>query len=166
MSPEIVRIPSATFVGIHQKMSIIKNSTVDLFRAFMPRRHEVANRVDTKIIDLRVYDKDYFNSFNPKSIFTKWACVQVSRAEHLPYKMACYYIKGGLYARFSAPENPTNPSDIFQFIFSEWLPNSKYQLDNRPHFDILNDHQKNIPSSGTQQIHIPILSQKWIGDPR
>lgn len=160
VSPEIIFIPPTVFMGLHREISMIKNDTAEIFREFMPRRNEVENRTDKKIIDLRIYKQDYFTSFNPKNTFTKWACVRVSEAVNLPHEMDCHSMAGGLYARFSAPENPANPSEIFQFIFREWLPNSHYILDDRPHFDILNEGKPNTSSSGTQLIHIPIAEKR------
>lgn len=160
ISPDIIQIPEFKVVGIHRKMSIGKNVTYELFHAFMPRRNEVENRSDKKIIDLRVYAREYFISFNPTNTFIKWACVRVSQANNLPDKMDYYFLHGGLYARFTAPDHPTNPSEVFGFIFNDWLPKSRYQLDHRPHFDILNERERNDQSPGTQLIHIPIVEKR------
>ena len=159
MSPEIIFIPPTTFVGIQRNISITENDTVEIFREFMPRRNEVKNRSDKKIIDLRIYNKDYFNAFNPQNTFTKWACVRVSQAINLPHRMECYSMTGGQYAKFSAPEKASNPSEIFQFIFQEWIPGSHYLLDDRPHFDILSEEKPRGAAPGMQLIHIPIVEK-------
>ena len=45
---------------------------------------------------------------------------------------------------------------IFEFIFGIWLPSSKYNMDNRPHFEILGEKYKNNDPNSEEEIWIPI----------
>jgi putative chromate ion transporter len=48
----------------------------------------------------------------------------------------------------------------FEYIFKTWLPNSKYNLDNRPHFEILGEKYKNNDPASEEEIWIPIKLNK------
>jgi AraC family transcriptional regulator len=45
---------------------------------------------------------------------------------------------------------------FFTYIFTRWLPASGYQLDNRPHFEILGDKYKNNDPESEEEIWIPV----------
>jgi AraC family transcriptional regulator len=42
------------------------------------------------------------------------------------------------------------------YIFNTWLPKSGYQLDRRPHFEILGEKYKNNNPDSEEEIWIPI----------
>ncbi|MFT5513068.1 MAG: AraC family transcriptional regulator, partial [Bacteroidia bacterium] len=44
----------------------------------------------------------------------------------------------------------------FGYIFGEWIPNSIYDIDSRPHFEILGDKYKNDHPNSEEEIWIPI----------
>ena len=69
--------------------------------------------------------------------------------------MKSLILKGGLYAVFDYKGSSSNNS-IFQYIFSEWLPNSEYLIDHRPHFEILGSKYKNNDPNSEEEIWIPI----------
>ncbi|MFM9945765.1 MAG: GyrI-like domain-containing protein, partial [Bacteroidia bacterium] len=41
-------------------------------------------------------------------------------------------------------------------IYGTWIPNSEYNLDNRPHFEILGEKYKNNHPDSEEEIWIPI----------
>jgi AraC family transcriptional regulator len=45
---------------------------------------------------------------------------------------------------------------IFQHIFETWLPQSGYELDNRPHFEVLGEKYRNNDPESEEDIYIPI----------
>ena len=51
----------------------------------------------------------------------------------------------------------------FQYIFTNWLPNSEYELDNRPHFEILGDKYINGSADSEEEIWIPVKYKKENG---
>jgi AraC family transcriptional regulator len=65
-------------------------------------------------------------------------------------------IPEGLYAVFNYKGDQTNAVSFFNIIYTEWLPNSDYQLDNRPQFEILGEKYKNNDTSSEEEIWIPI----------
>jgi AraC family transcriptional regulator len=155
MTPEIVQFNAKGLVGMSQKMSIVDNKTRLLFRSFMPRRKEIKGRVDLNIYDVRIYPSDYYLNFSPAKSFTKWVAVEVEKNTQVPSGMSELEIPFGLYALFHYKGLSDNIA-FFQFIFREWLPNSDYELDNRPHFDVLSKKTKLNDPNSEEDIYIPV----------
>ena len=64
-------------------------------------------------------------------------------------------LESGLYAVFDYKGSSSDTS-IYEYIFFNWLPNSKYKVDNRPHFEILGNKYKNNDPNSEEEIWIPI----------
>jgi AraC family transcriptional regulator len=69
--------------------------------------------------------------------------------------MSTYTLPGGLYAVFSYKGLNTDHA-IFESIFRAWLPNSKYELDDRPHFEILGANYRNNDPYSEEDIWVPV----------
>ncbi len=140
-------------------MSLINNKTGELWRSFMPMRKEITNAISTDLISIQVYGSSYFNPFNPAKEFEKWAAVEVSDFHHIPDRMEPFVLTAGLYAVFihkgSGADNST-----FQYIFTEWLPGSDYEVDYRPHFGNWEPGTKNNDPDSEEEIWIPIKSKR------
>lgn len=155
MQPKITITPTRKLIGMSLETSLIENKTMQLFKAFMPRKKEVQCTVNKAVFDIRIYSPDYYKKFNPAAKFTKWAAVEVSIFEEMPDGMKPMTLPSGQYAVFTIKSVDSNPS-FFQYIFMEWLPNSNYLLDSRPHFDILGEGiQQRLPDA-EEEIWIPI----------
>lgn len=75
--------------------------------------------------------------------------------EQVPENMETFTLPGGLYAAFDYKGLNTDDS-IFQYIFGTWLPNSDYDLDDRPHFEVLGEQYRNNDPASEEEIWIPI----------
>ena len=158
MQPRYETLAPKILVGQQQVMSLVNNSTGALFSSFMPRRKEISKLKDQIVYDLRVYPASYFKKFSPAKTFTKWAVVEVEDAEEIPEGMEIFQLVGGDYAVFRSADGKTDPN-IFQYIFGQWMPNSKYALDDRPHFERLDPKGiKNNPEPD-EEYWIPIKSK-------
>lgn len=155
MQPRIEQLKEKKLVGLRLKMNLIHNQTGVLWGKFMPRRNEIVNNLTSDKISLQVYDLSYFEEFNPANEFEKWASVEVKDFDHVPEGMETFNLSGGLYAVFNYKGSSTDGS-IFQYIFSQWIPNSEYQLDDRPHFEVLGEKYKNNDPNSEEEIWIPI----------
>ncbi len=60
-----------------------------------------------------------------------------------------------VYAVFDYKGLNTDDS-IFRYIFGTWLPNSDYDLDDRPHFEVLGKKYRNNDPASEEEIWIPI----------
>ena len=159
MQPIIKQIKEKKLIGLSEKMSMIDNKTFKLFRTFMPRKKEIMNALNSDVLDLRTYPEGYFLNFNPSAYFTKWALVEVPDFENIPEGMEMFTLTGGEYAVFSHKGLSTDNS-IFQYIFTNWLPNSNFLLDDRPHFEIMGEKTKLNDPNSEQEICIPIKAKK------
>lgn len=155
VTPRFVTIDEKKLVGKRMKMSLAENKTGELWQSFSPRRREITSNVSSNLISLSVYKNDHFKNFKMTNEFEKWACVEVSSFENVPAGMEMLLLPGGLYAVFDYKGLSTDKS-IFQYIFGTWVPGSGYNLDNRPHFEVLGDKYRNNDPTSEEEIWIPV----------
>ena len=157
MTPKIKKVSNKKIIGKSLKMSLSNNKTVELWQSFMEKRHLIKKPVGTDLYSLQVYDESLdFKSFNPKTEFVKWAAVEVKGFETVPDIMEEFVLEGGLYAVFIHKGLASDFQKTFQYIFGQWLPNLEYELDKRPHFEVLGERYKNNDPSSEEEVWIPI----------
>lgn len=159
MKPRIEILKEKKLVGYNLKMSLTKNKTGQLWGKFGPKIKEINNRVTEDKISMQIYDASYYQKFNPDNEFEKWATVEVEDFNNIPNGMNSFMLKEGLYAIFDYRGSSADPS-IFQYIYGKWLPNSPYQIDDRPHFEVLGEKYKNNDPNSEEEIWIPITAKK------
>ena len=159
MNPRIRTLAEKKLIGKQIQMSLADNKTFELWQSFMPRRKEIQNNIGTELYSMQVYDALYFDNFNPNATFEKWAAIEVSDFEIIPDEMETFTLTGGLYAVFFYKGLNTD-TEIFQYIFGTWLPNSEYTLDHRPHFELLGSNYKNNDPNSEEEIWIPIKEKQ------
>jgi AraC family transcriptional regulator len=158
MEPRIEIISEKKLIGKRMIMSLSDNKTSDLWRSFMPYRKEIKS-IDSNLYSLQIYGDLYFADFNPNTTFKKWAAVEVTDFNNIPNDMETFILESGSYAVFSY-KGSSSDNSIFEYIFANWLPNSQYELDNRPHFEILGEKYKNNDPNSEEEIWIPIKPKK------
>lgn len=156
MDVRIVESKERKLIGLSQEMSLIDNKTFDLWKNFRGRSKEVLNRSSDDFISLQEYPVDYFKAFSPANRFVKWACVEVEDLEFIPEKMNSLILENGLFAVFNYKGTAKDAQAFFQYIYSEWIPNSDYILDDRPHFEVLGAKYKNNDPNSEEEVWIPI----------
>lgn len=155
MEPRIERLARKQLVGQTIKMSLAENKTGELWKAFAPRIKEIPNRLSTDKFSLQVYPPNYHQQFDPKAEFEKWALVEVENLRQVPKGMHSFELEAGLYAVFDYRGSSADTA-IYQYIYAEWLPQSAYELDQRPHFEVLGERYKNNQPDSEEEIWIPI----------
>ncbi len=153
--PTIKSLSQKTLVGMSKEMNLAKDETFALFSKFMPLKKEIKNTVNDDVLDLQIYSTNYFQNFNPLNTFVKWAAVEVSTTEDLPKGMMSLTLPSGNYAVFEQKMSAYDAS-IYEYIFMKWIPSSEFNLDDRPHFDVLNKEIQNRNPEAMQEIWIPI----------
>lgn len=156
MQAVIKNISAKKLIGQRTTMSLADNKTFALFNGFMPKRFEIKDTVSSDIFCLKTYPADYFKNFSPMNTFEKWALMEVSEQNNIPEGMEKFEVPEGLYAVFHY-KGPNTDFSIFEYIFREWIPNSEYILDDRPHFDIMGAKYKNNDPESEEEIWIPII---------
>lgn len=126
-----------------------------LWSSFLANRNQISNSKSSDLISMTIYEQNFFEHFDPSKEFEKWAAVEVKSNELVPPGMAAYVIPFGLYAVFDYKGLANDPS-IFQYIYSSWLPESPYELDTRPHFEILGSKYNNDSPDSEEEIWIPV----------
>jgi len=158
MKPRIEIIKEKKFIGMSIEMSLADNQTFQLFNTFMPRKKEILNLKNHDVYDLIIYPKGYFLTFDPTANFKKYALVEVLDLENIPAEMESFILSKGKYAVFTFKGYVPNQAN-FEYIFSTWLPNSTFDLDDRPHFDILSEKIQQKSNDAYQEIWIPIRTK-------
>jgi AraC family transcriptional regulator len=158
MLPEIVELPAFRIAGMRDTMSLANNTVSGLWRRFKPRVREIDNRTDDNFYSVQVYESPtYFKSFDPNARFEKWAAVAVGNHAAVPDGMESLMIPGGLYAVFVYKGTPDMFYQTALYIFGEWLPQSAYMLDNRPHFEIMEPGYDPVNPESREKVYVPVV---------
>lgn len=159
MIPRIEAINEKKLVGQRMTMSYADYRIGELWGSFMPRRKEITNNLTNDLISLVVYAPNHFIDFKPANQFERWATVEVENFNKVPDEMETYILSSGLYAVFNYKGMSSGAAAFFQYIYSEWVPNSEYILDDRAHFEVLGEKYKNNDPSSEEEIWIPIKAK-------
>lgn len=155
--PEIQTLPETKLIGKKVRMSFARNKTQELWQSFMPRRREITHSIGAELYSVEVYDDAaFFRSFNPAAEFEKWAAVQVSDFNTVPDGMNTLIIPGGQYAVFRYKGKPSEAQATYQYIYGSWIPNSEYDLDDRPHFALMGEKYKGEDAESEEELWIPL----------
>lgn len=158
MNPQIKIFPSTKFIGKNLSFSYSDYRAFELWSSFMSRGNEIQNTIGTALYNIQVNPENF--DFNPKTPFVKWAAMEVSAFDCIPDGMETLEISEGLYAVFQYKGNQSGAASFFNQIYSVWLPNSDYELDYRPQFEILGEKYKNNDSNSEEEIWIPIRKKE------
>ena len=159
MIPRTETINEKKLVGKRMTMSYADYRIGELWGSFMPRRKEITNTLTNDLISLVVYASNHFIDFKPTNEFERWATVEVENFNKVPDEMETYNLSSGLYAVFNYKGMSSGASAFFQYIYTEWVPNSNYILDDRAHFEVLGEKYKNNDPSSEEEIWIPIKAK-------
>lgn len=157
MKNRIEEISEKYLVGKSLEMNLMENKTFELWRSFMPLRNQINGLKSNLLYSVQVFPVDYYKNFSLTTNFVKWAVMEVNEAsENFPEEMEILVIPAGKYIVFEYKGLSNNP-EVFQYIFGDWLPKSGFQIDNRPHFEVLGEKYKNNDPESEEEIWIPII---------
>lgn len=124
----------------------------------MPRRGEFQNRVDENLYSVQVYAPGFqVQNFRPTTEFCTWAAVELSKQELIPDGMDTILLTEGLYAVFIHKGAVDSFHETASYIFETWIPQSGYQVDDRPHFEILGElYLGPMNPESQEEVWIPI----------
>ncbi|MFC0605674.1 GyrI-like domain-containing protein [Winogradskyella pulchriflava] len=151
MNSRIVNLQEKKVIGLKSKMLQHEyGNIVALWKQFMPKKKEILNALNTELIALQ----DYSGFGNFEKPFDIWACVEVADLKVIPEGMLSNTIPEGLYAVI--PHKGMDASATYQRIMTDWLPNSGYQIDDRPHFQVMGEKYKNGSPDSEEDFYVPI----------
>lgn len=160
MDHRIEIIGGRMLTGMYRQMSFAEDQTAILWRSFMPRRKEIVNAVGADLYSLQIYPEGFFDSFSPLETFTKWSAVEVEDELQVPEGMSTLHLPPGLYAVFTYQGPAGEGAKAFQYIFTEWLPGSGYEVDDRPHFELLGARYNNNSPNSEEEFYIPVRERR------
>lgn len=155
LEAKIVKMPARQLLGLSVKMSVAEPKISELWQSFGPKIPAIENRLNADRISMNIYPPAYFSAFNPQLEFEKWAAVEVSDFKEIPPGLQPFTIPAGLYVVFHYQGSSDDPR-VYQYIFTEWLNKSQFQLDARPHFEVLGSRYRNLDPNSEEDIWIPI----------
>lgn len=156
MNAQIKILTEKKLIGKNISMSFLDNKTFQLWSGFMPRRKEIVNAADANLYSLEVFPEGYFDNFDSAIKFRKWAAVEVKNLNTIPAEMESLIIPTGLYAVFLHKGPASEAHQTYHSIFAEWLPNSEYRVDDRPHFAVMDERYKKDDPDSEEEIWIPV----------
>ena len=138
MEPQISNSSARKLVGMRVMTSLSNDKTPALWQGFMPRRFEIENRTDEGYYSVAVYEGGLNpETFSNTTVFEKWAAVAVRSFENIPEGMERLLLPEGKYALFLHKGPAAAFGKTAAYIYTEWLPKSGFELDNRPHFEFM-----------------------------
>ncbi len=160
MEARIEILSEKKLLGKSIRMNLADNKTSELWQGFMQQKNQIKNALGSDLYSIQIYDYSVdFKDFNPLTKFEKWAAIEVSDFNTIPEGMKSFTLKSGLYAVFIHKGAANEFQKTFQFIFGQWLPTSKYNLDDRPHFELLGKKYKNNHPNSEEEVWIPIKAK-------
>lgn len=156
MKAVIQDIPSRQLIGTRIHTSLAANETVRLWSSFMPQVPMVMHRANNNLYSVQVFKEMLsFEEFTPHTVFETWAAVEVTETSKIPEGMNTIEV-GGLYAFFIYKGLHANFNPFLQKIYQEWMPASEYELDQRPHFEVMKPGYRPDDPEAEEEIWIPV----------
>ncbi|MEL6535285.1 MAG: GyrI-like domain-containing protein [Bacteroidota bacterium] len=156
MDVRIVVLRPITIVGLRTmaKMSDV-DAVLKLWQEFGPRRQEIGHQEGEE--SYSVMRHLGFGPPKETSNVERWAAVQVRHFNRIPQGLTAFDMPGGTYAKFYH-RGPAKdfPETVAQF-HSQWLPESEFSIDDRPHFEIIPaDYPGPDSPDAVEEVYIPI----------
>ena len=153
MTIQIVQVSKMFVVGISINMQRHETHKIKtLWQQFSPRKSEITNLVNSKSIAMQTFTLN--EKKEPNNNFNMWACVEVSKLTDVPSDMKAFTIPKGEYIKVL--HKGMDAGKTYRRIMTEWLPNSGYAIDDRPHFQVMGDKYKNGSPDSEEDFYIPI----------
>lgn len=167
MDLRIETLDEKTLVGICLPRATSDEGTAGLWRRLMPRLGEINARVGSNLISMRVYRRSDGEPLTPSTPFDEWAAAEVSDVEDIPEGMKPFTLPSGGYAVFIHRGPAATFPEKARYIFGNWLPNSAYDLDDRPHFAVMGPNYRPDDPAAEEEIWIPVSrARSGYGDAR
>lgn len=155
--PRIVTISDIKLVGKCIRTSLAQDQTRELWKSFHAHVHQIENATGSGLYSVQIFDKGQrFEDFTPDTPFEKWAAVEVNDFSELTNGMENFTMAGGKYAVFIHKGLLSDFPKTSQYIHTEWLPGTFYELDNRPHFEIMKDDYDPTNPEAEEEVWVPI----------
>lgn len=157
LEPKILRLDEMNLVAHEQAMSFADDKTAKQWQIFSPLIKSIPKRISSDKYVVQVYPStDFFIQFDPHMIYKKYAAVRVSDDVEFPEGLMRLTIPAGQYAVFDYVGKPSEAREAFQYMHRDWLPQSGYQLDDRPHLAHMGEKYRGERDDTEEAFYVPI----------
>ncbi len=158
LEPSIITLSETKLVVKGVSMSFSQDKTHELWQSFRPMIKGIPNKMDNDKYSVQIYpDANFFKDFDPTRVFRKYAAVKVSDYGDLSEGLEQLIIPESQYALFDYMGKPSEASETFRYILCQWIPNSKYSLEDRPHIAKMGVKYKGERPDSEEELLIPII---------
>ncbi len=160
--PKILETGEKILVGMRITTTLLEGRESELWRTFRSRASEIPERTGINFFSVKVYGADYsFSSrFDPNAAFDKWAAIEVANFVEVHEDFEQLIIPVGRYAVFIHYGTPAMAAVTFGHIFGSWLPNSDFEVDHRPHFEVLGDKWSPFDPEAEEEVWVPVTTRR------
>ena len=161
LEPKISTIAEIKLIASKCDMSFAEDKTGQLWRSFSPAIKNIPNKKNHFKYSVQIFpNSNFFKNFDPTTTFQKYAAVEADISENLPENLEVLIIPAGLYAIFTYIGKPSEAEKTFYYIYYQWLKESGFALDERPHFAIMGDKYIGEHPDSEEELFIPIRGTK------
>lgn len=129
-----------------------------LWARFMPHYKSIPNLKNEELYAVQVYRPDFdFSKPDMNNTFRVLAAAPVKHAGPVPEGMLSMNLPGGTYAEFVHKGKASDFNKTAYEIYMQWLPASEYEIDDRPHFQVMGDAYLGPDNPDSEEkVYIPI----------
>jgi AraC family transcriptional regulator len=155
----ILHIEPLVLSGQKIQTCVASQETSKLWRPFRQAIREKAGLFPNKFYSIGRYGKEMTqSSFTIYSPFEKIAAISAP-LDSCPEGFEKILLEGGLYAVFKHQGSMTKFQSSLEVFLVNWLPMSKYSLDDRAHFETFDDTYDPLSDDSEEWVHIPIIEK-------
>jgi len=151
---QILELEPIQLIGKQTRTSLAQNQTPQLWKSLKTEAMKVSPDPEQLQFAVRCYEAN--PTFIPTEEYTAWAAFSYSDGHAALPGMQEFEIPGGLYAKFLHSGSQEQFIELMRHIFMEWMPDSEYSLDDRPHFERFNFDYKPGDTNSNEELFIPI----------
>jgi len=155
--PELINLAECHLAGRRIQTTLAANETVRLWKIFMPGVKAIPGRMNGDLYSVRIYPAGLqMNSFTPDTPFEEWAAVSIDSGARIPEDLEILLVKAGLYAVFTIRGTAADFIGSARKIYTDWLPASGYDLDDRPHITVMGDSYVPDDPASVEEFWVPV----------
>lgn len=153
--PEIKYQQTIILGGIQSTTNYAEYNPYPLWNGFIRQLKEINYDNEMNLYSVDIYDKDFFGKYHPHNTFEKWAAVEFSeKLNRTDFEVLT--VPERLYAVFTYQGNSSQAKLAYDYIFLQWLPDSGFDLDDRPHLAVMGEKYQNNSDYSEEELRIPV----------
>ncbi|MFC4221625.1 GyrI-like domain-containing protein [Flagellimonas marina] len=154
--PKIIDLPQTELVGIRIHTTLAKNETRALWGRFQKLLIALGISREIEKYYIQIFGAaTTISNMSPNTEFEKWAAVESKHLPEISKEMETITLSGK-YAIFIHKGLPSDFPKTAAYIYREWLPNSGFTVDHRPHFEIMPPNYSPVDPNTEEEVLVPL----------